>query len=192
MKTRLLSQQHFRQMPWANGGGMTTELLARTDPASGRMLFRISMAGVNNDGPFSHFAGYDRVLVLTKGRGLRLSLDDGTSHFLAETYDAATFAGDVASHAVLEDGPVQDFNVFVDRDRCRAEVAVVLNGDDPVIRVEADVLTIYAVNHEAQVTGPAGYTRCLPQGELLLIDDPPVGNWITTGEAVITTQLILT
>ena len=62
-------------MPWANGGGETTELHSNLQEGSDRMLWRISMADVLSAGPFSHFDGYDRVLVLLEGNGIGLSFN---------------------------------------------------------------------------------------------------------------------
>jgi environmental stress-induced protein Ves len=104
----------FRDMPWANGMGITTELFAHRNEQSDRVLWRISMATVSCDGPFSHFAGYDRILVLIEGAGLRLAHQDGTEHRLTSAYQLAVFPGDVATNATLLDGPVQDFNVIAE------------------------------------------------------------------------------
>ncbi|MBM7325185.1 HutD family protein, partial [Agrobacterium sp. S2] len=48
-------------MPWKNGGGVTTEIIVH--PAKASMAdfdWRISMANVAQDGPFSIFPGVDR------------------------------------------------------------------------------------------------------------------------------------
>ena len=53
---------------------------------SDRILWRISISCMSSDGPFSHFAGYDRILVLLEGAGLRLEHEDGTEHCLNSTF----------------------------------------------------------------------------------------------------------
>ncbi|MDA0707341.1 MAG: HutD family protein [Proteobacteria bacterium] len=125
---RKIEKAMFRDMPWANGMGVTTELYAYNDEQSDRILWRISMASVSSDGPFSHFAGYDRILVLIEGAGLKLSHQDGTKHFLTEAYQLAAFPGDVGTHATLIDGAVQDFNVITDRSAFKPTVTIVSGG----------------------------------------------------------------
>ncbi len=48
---RRLTAADYRTMPWKNGLGQTTEL-HRVDDATGQMLWRVSIAGVAQDGPF--------------------------------------------------------------------------------------------------------------------------------------------
>ncbi len=58
-------------MKWKNGMGSTKEI-ARKDGSDGRFIYRASNAQVGCDSPFSDFTGYDRYLVLLKGRGMTL------------------------------------------------------------------------------------------------------------------------
>jgi uncharacterized protein len=54
---------------WKNGGGKTTEIAVWPPGASlDAFDWRISMATVEQDGPFSEFPGIDRTLALLKGR----------------------------------------------------------------------------------------------------------------------------
>ena len=64
----------YRRMPWKNGGGETIEMLASPAGVSLETFdWRISMASVVADGPFSSFAGIDRTLGIIDGAGLVLS-----------------------------------------------------------------------------------------------------------------------
>ena len=76
---RVLSPADYRRMPWKNGGGHTTEIAAEP-PGAGTASFvwRVSVADIAQDGPFSAFPGIDRTLVLLSGRGMRLG--DGRRH----------------------------------------------------------------------------------------------------------------
>ena len=56
---------------WANGGGWTRTLLAWPDPA--RWALRISVADVEQAGPFSVFPGVDRWFAVLEGDGVRLA-----------------------------------------------------------------------------------------------------------------------
>ena len=65
-------------MPWKNGAGRTTEI-AVGDPktASQEWSWRVSIADVDKDGPFSIFPGIDRSIVVIEGSGLDLQFDEG-------------------------------------------------------------------------------------------------------------------
>ena len=67
---RLVGSSDLVRVPWKNGGGTTAEVAVHP-PGAGLDDFdwRISMADVAVDGPFSRFPGVDRTLVLAEGRG---------------------------------------------------------------------------------------------------------------------------
>ncbi|WP_344566156.1 HutD/Ves family protein [Streptomyces axinellae] len=53
------------RMPWKNGSGSTREVAAQ--PVGSRLAdfdWRVSVADVGGDGPFSPFPGVDRVITL--------------------------------------------------------------------------------------------------------------------------------
>ena len=85
--------------------------------------WRISVAEVARDAPFSAFPEIDRCIVLLRGAGLRLRADDGSvDHRLDTPCEPYHFAGDVALRATLLGGPSSDFNVMVRRGVFRSEV----------------------------------------------------------------------
>ena len=110
--------------PWKNGGGLTREI-ATHPPGAGFDDFewRLSVAEVARDGPFSAFPGVDRILVLLRGAGMRLLRDD-TVHALDRPGAAFAFGGETPIDAQLVAGPTTDFNVMTRRGRWSAEVAV--------------------------------------------------------------------
>ncbi len=70
---RLLTPADFHPMPWKNGAGRTTEIAVYPPGASlDAFLWRVSIADVERDGPFSRFPGIDRTIVLLEGGGMRL------------------------------------------------------------------------------------------------------------------------
>ena len=66
-----------KAVPWKNGGGVTREIAA-WPPGSGfdDFAWRVSMAEVREDGPFSNFAGVDRILTVLEG-AMRLTIEGG-------------------------------------------------------------------------------------------------------------------
>ena len=109
--------------PWKNGGGVTREV-AVFPPGAGMDAFawRVSLADVTADGPFSAFPGVDRVLTVIEGSGLVLDLD-GRLLALGANAPPIAFAGETPVEARLTQGPIRDLNVMVRRGPWRAEVS---------------------------------------------------------------------
>jgi len=185
---KLIDKKRFREMPWANGGGVTTELYLHTDAQTGRMLWRLSIAGVDTDGPFSHFPGYDRVLVLLEGAGLTLNYGDGTVDRLSRVYELAAFPGEVATQATLVNGPIRDFNLIADR-RSYVPAVTIVTPDSNSVAVNSEHLAIFAVDNRLHVVDPVSTNHSVPQGDLLLVDTPAVGEWVLSGATAIVIQL---
>ena len=73
---RLLPNADHRRMPWKNGGGETVEVIVHPEGASlSDFGWRVSMASVASDGPFSVFPGIDRTLAVLSGDGMALSIE---------------------------------------------------------------------------------------------------------------------
>ncbi|MEA2746265.1 MAG: uncharacterized protein QOI41_408 [Myxococcales bacterium] len=127
---RRLTPADYRSMPWRNGGGTTTEILVAPEGASlsgersaERFLYRVSIANVATDGPFSRFPGYDRHIMLLAGAGM--TLDAGAHGRIdLEAFEPRTFSGDWDVTGVLLDGAVRDFNLMVDRHRATSALVV--------------------------------------------------------------------
>ena len=120
----------LQAMPWKNGGGVTREIVCQP-PGAGLDAFdwRVSIAHIASDGPFSRFEGVDRVITLLEGAGVQLSSSDGAvAHRLATPWQPFAFAGEADIDSRLLGGPCDDFNVMTRRERCRASVSV-LYGD---------------------------------------------------------------
>jgi environmental stress-induced protein Ves len=107
----LLPANEYRRERWKNGLGWTREILR--SPATGDAWdWRVSIAEVDKDGPFSAFPDCDRELVLLAGEGMRLHFDDGDCVTLLPPHSRHRFAGERALTAELLSGPTHDFNVM--------------------------------------------------------------------------------
>ena len=120
----------FPAQPWKNGGGLTRELRRAPHPRSPQgFAWRISTATVTASGPFSVFPGVDRILLLLAGNGLALRCGGAPEQELRTPGQKIHFSGDLATHGRLLDGPIQDFNLMVDRTLHRGELAFIKPGE---------------------------------------------------------------
>lgn len=111
----------FHTQPWKNGGGITHEI-ARED-RDGALLWRLSIAEVASDGPFSAFTGLSRILTVIEGAGLHLHSPDGRLDALP--LRPLAFSGGLAIESRMIDGPIRDFNVIFDGNRLAVSVTLV-------------------------------------------------------------------
>ena len=107
-----------RTTPWKNSGGSTTEIVAEPPGASlDDFDWRISMARVAADGPFSEFAGIDRTLAVVGGKGLMLTIGGNAPIRLERGSEPIGFAGEIPTSARLTAGEITDLNVMTRRSR---------------------------------------------------------------------------
>ncbi|KQT47416.1 hypothetical protein ASG43_09860 [Aureimonas sp. Leaf454] len=105
-----------RRMPWKNGGGETIEIAVHPHGAGLDVFeWRVSMATVASDGPFSRFPGVDRTLAILDGCGLVLDIEGLGRHRLTVADAPLAFPADAATSARLEDGAITDLNVMTRR-----------------------------------------------------------------------------
>ena len=156
-------------MPWANGRGMTTEIL-RADGPTG-LIWRLSMAAVSEDGAFSVFPGLDRNLTVIDGPGFSLK-GEGIALDCRPMRPVA-FAGDAAIAAIRTNGVAStDFNVMWARSGHRPEVGV--HAGRSKIR-NRGMLCVFALS-ETRVNGVmlARYDLLLPETDADVSGPGPV------------------
>ncbi len=113
---KLLRAAAHKRMPWKNGGGETVEIAVFPEDAGlGDFDWRVSMATVTSDGPFSIFEGVDRTLTILSGAGMALGIDGKPAVHLTSSKAPLAFAADVPVEATLTDGPISDLNVMTRR-----------------------------------------------------------------------------
>lgn len=136
-------------MPWKNGGGTTTEVAIEPPGATLATGFawRISMADVMSDGPFSRFPGYDRALAILSGGMVLQGLGAGDTTL--SPHIAVTFAGENDVFCRLLDGPLRDYNVMTRRAAVSAELAFAALHSETPFRAGSDRLVL------TLLTGPA-------------------------------------
>jgi environmental stress-induced protein Ves len=111
-------------MPWKNGGGETTEIAVSPADASLDVFdWRVSMARVASNGPFSVFPGIDRNLTVLEGAGIVLEPQGNAAIRLTPGSPPYAFPGDLPLNARLIGGPILDLNVMARRGRARCTVS---------------------------------------------------------------------
>ena len=119
-RSRVIAANEYRRERWKNGAGWTREIVRVPDRDD--WDWRLSIAEIEQDAPFSIFPGIDRELVLLRGNGLRLSFEDGEVRVLQPPHDRLRFEGERKLAGELLDGPTHDFNLMWRRERVVAEL----------------------------------------------------------------------
>lgn len=120
---QIVRAENHREMPWRNGGGVTTEIAVYPPGASMENFeWRVSLATMAGAGPFSAFPGVDRLLTVVDGRGVRLQIGGGPPVTCTRASEPLQFGGDLPVEARTVDGIVTILNIMVRRGRCRASL----------------------------------------------------------------------
>jgi uncharacterized protein len=110
---------------WKNDGGATREIAAYPlGSGFDDFTWRVSIADVETDGPFSRFEGIDRTIVLLDGAGMSLTFNDASEHVLKQAFVPFEFVGEAQVSARLINGATQDFNLMIRRTVARGKLTV--------------------------------------------------------------------
>lgn len=117
---RILRNSDYPSRPWKNGGGTTRDILVAPPGASlDDFDWRLSLAQVDRDGPFSRFDNVDRTLVLLSGA---MTLHEPDRRISLIRGEPVEFPGERAIDATLSGGSTLDFNVMTRRGRAQHTV----------------------------------------------------------------------
>lgn len=165
---RILRARDHRRMPWKNGGGETIEIAVHP-PGAGLADFawRVSMARVASEGPFSVFEGVERTLCVLSGAGMRLEIDGLGTIDLTRASEPLRFAADAATSAQLHEGAITDLNVMTRRGAAEHRVERLL------------------VEGEVAIEGAGGWTLFLAHGAMTIGRPGEVGKALATDDAVL-------
>ena len=150
-----ISLDRVPPQPWKNGGGSTQELLTWPTPES--WTLRVSVATIDQDGPFSAYPGIERWFAVIHGAGVALRFDEGP--VLVTGADAPLrFDGADAPECALLDGPTRDLNLMV-RDGV---------GGGSMVRVVPDAHWVSAATFRSVFTTGAAMLHCGPGEPVVL------------------------
>jgi environmental stress-induced protein Ves len=166
---RIIRSAQYRVMPWKNGGGSTTEIAIHPEDAglSGKPFdWRVSIADVTADGPFSKFPGYDRHIMVIAGAGMMLETDAAGTLDLSAALKPMSFSGEWSVNGRLYGGPVRDFNLMLRREICSGRLFVQRASERVSLNAHSKTILCHFLEGEASAGG-----HVLAATDSLLLDN---------------------
>lgn len=145
----IITPVQWQTQRWQNGGGITHQL-CRQDDEQG-LLWRLSIAEVATDGPFSRFDNIDRVIMLLEGSGFCLHGVGETQQTLATPLKPFAFAGETPIHCTLINGAVRDFNLMTRRGAVTPQLQVLSIGSEAQTLALSAQTLIYVVSGNVEI-----------------------------------------
>ncbi|KAH7718236.1 hypothetical protein AAVH_14304 [Aphelenchoides avenae] len=136
-------------MPWKNGGGFTQEITRDAGNALDEFGWRLSIADIEASGDFSCFAGYQRIITVLQGDGMRLNIDGRPSRPLLP-FDAFAFDGKSQVSCTLLGEPIRDFNLIYAPNRYSARLQWFDGGSR--LFTNASVILVFSGQPQLQVS----------------------------------------
>jgi uncharacterized protein len=160
---RIFRFSDLQQTPWKNGAGITREIaIARVSDA---LIWRLSIADVGGDGPFSKFECLSRILTVIEGQGMELISRDATLQ--ADYAVPVSFDGALEIQTRLKDGPLRDLNLIYDPSFCTGHAQVITTESKHVVEAKAGRITAL---HCMVGAVALGETELLHKGDTALIE----------------------
>lgn len=162
----LIRARDYREQPWKNGGGLTREIaVAFSDEDNQRVLWRVSLATIDRDGPFSEYRGYDRTIVALDTEAVELEVEG--KQVVLERWQPHEFRGEARVACRLRGGATRDLNIMTLRDAFVHDVEVVRSAQRFVLD-DDEITFVYAIEGAANVDAAplaAGDTIWLQEAE---------------------------
>lgn len=153
---------------WRNDGGWTREIARSNDGDD--WAWRLSIAEVERDGPFSRFEGVDREIVLLSGTGMVLDFGSELEVALTPSSPRWRFAGEATVDCRLPDGSTRDFNLMWRRGLAEADLSLRDHeGESTVFAAAGETLVLHIASGQGRLPDAAGTT--LSAGDTLLMHD---------------------
>lgn len=118
------SLRAIRAEPWRNRGGVTRVISSGAFQGGAHGFdYRLSVADITANGPFSMFHGIDRLSLLLEGETLTL-FHDGMEKRSAALMEAIQYDGALPLHAYIGDIPARCLNVMTRKGAATASLRV--------------------------------------------------------------------
>lgn len=122
--TTLIPAHAYHRVRWRNDAGWKRDIASSVSPDAGTTadwVWRLSIAEIEHDGPFSTFPGVERECMVLRGEGVQLQERSGGHHRLQAPFGRHRFSGESSVVAQLVDGRVEVLNLMWQRDRIIVE-----------------------------------------------------------------------
>ncbi|GGJ94680.1 HutD/Ves family protein [Pseudomonas matsuisoli] len=158
---RVYDPLHYTAMPWKNGAGTTLEIAKEGAGEDGEYDWRLSLAQIDADGPFSTFPGYRRIITVLQGDGMVLNVDGADSDELGP-YQPFGFEGAATVNCRLLGSAIEDFNLIYRPDRVQASLRWVdCEGAPTLLSAATELLLFNASTAAVAVTHSSNGRRCV-------------------------------
>jgi environmental stress-induced protein Ves len=154
----------YRRTPWKNGGGTTTDIAGASDEAG--EVWRFGRTPIVAAGPFSDYAGFDRLQVVVAGRGLVLQTPTGAID-VRTPFRPVRFAGETPIVSRLVNGPVEVVNLIGRRAAVRLDLRIAAEGQ--AMAMAPGIHLVYAADGPARLE-LAGQAMALAADHALRLD----------------------
>ncbi|NVK23185.1 MAG: HutD family protein [Kangiellaceae bacterium] len=173
----IIAPHEFKHLAWKNGKGVTSELAISDGGDLNNFDWRLSIAGVSEDGGFSSFPAIQRYLFLLTGQGMKLehaALDSNevSVNYLNKPLDLAVFDGGAQTYASLANGPIRDFNLMVKSGVIEANVECLTEMSVKELQL-ADINFVYPLSDDCRVMLESQALDVELQAEHLMRIDSP-------------------
>ncbi len=111
------NRKAFARPAGRHSRGVTYEIAGEIE--NDRLVWRLSLVLVSQDGPFSAFEGLELILTVVEGAGMDLDSPEGS--LAADPLTPCRSAGSLAIEGHLRTGPVRNLNLIYDPRRVRTQ-----------------------------------------------------------------------
>ena len=134
---RVVRYAELAEIPWSNGLGVTREIIRDSESAgSATFDWRISIARLDGDAPFSPLPGIDRSLMALGPDGISLVVGDGDPQYLA-LHEVLRFRGEDEVRPVGVTRPNYDLNLMTRRDMASGNLSLLTVTDEATVSAAA-------------------------------------------------------
>jgi environmental stress-induced protein Ves len=120
---RIIRSSEFEEGRWRNGMGVSWDI-ASWPMGTDDFGWRLAIARIDGDVPFSHYPQVARVFTLIEGQGLDLDFEGQPTLAVDRLFVPHPYPCDVPTFCRLRDGPCRALNLFMRREAWRGDVDI--------------------------------------------------------------------
>ncbi|MGJ8546831.1 MAG: HutD/Ves family protein [Sulfitobacter sp.] len=178
---QIVKHSELIKTPWKNGGGITRPIAKGL--LADHPVWTLSRADVAQDGPFSDFSGYTRILTVVSGGAMALR-GDGAA-LTAQLWEPLRFDGALRLTSTLLGGPLTDLNLMFDPAQCSGDVQVIRGAGTRRLASPAQGLrALHVLSGRPQIG-----TEHLTSGDTVFLDTAPAQITLTPQDALLDISL---